>query len=469
MNAVIEEKPVAAIDNWAQQAVAKQRRFFDSAATKSYESRMAQLRKIKRAIIDYADDIEKALKQDIGRPAFEAHVETSTAMDEVKHAMKHLKKWMAPQRVGTSPFAQPGRSRIESTPLGVTFIMGPYNYPFLLCIQPLIGAIAAGNTVILKPSSLNPTVADVIERMVEANFSDDYVKVFKGSTEVTNELLKERFDHIFFTGSPRVGRIVMAAAAKHLTPVTLELGGKSPTIVHHDANLDIAVKRIVSGKMLNAGQTCVAPDHIYVHASVRNDFERKMVRFLKQSYGDDPQASPDFGRLINNRHFKRVKDLIDPSKVIAGGETDEAENYIAPTLMSGVTMDDPVMQEEIFGPVLPIIEYNELSEIYDRVKQIPNHPLALYLFTESDKVEREVLDNIQFGGGCINNTVMHVANGNLPFGGVGESGMGNYHGKKSFDTFSHQRSILKATTRFDIKLRYAPYKNKVNILKFLLR
>lgn len=469
MNAVIEEKPVAEVNDWAHQAVQKQRKFFESGATRSYEVRMKQLRKIKQAIIDYADDIEKALKQDIGRPPFEAHIETTTALDEVKHAIKHLKKWMAPKKVGTTFFAQPGRSRIESTPLGVTFIMGPYNYPFLLTIQPLIGAIAAGNTAIIKPSSLNPAVADVIERIVENNFGEDYVKVFKGSTEVTNELLKEKFDHIFFTGSPRVGRIVMAAAAQHLTPVTLELGGKSPTIIHKDANLDIAVKRILAGKMMNAGQTCVAPDHIFVHQSVRQEVERRMVQFLKDSYGDDPQASPDLSRIINNKHFKRVKGLIDPSKVIAGGQADESDNYIAPTLMSAVSMDDPVMQEEIFGPVLPIMEYQDLSEVYEKVKQLPGHPLALYLFTESESVERDVLDNIQFGGGCINNTVMHVANAHLPFGGVGESGMGSYHGRKSFDTFSHQRSILKASTKFDIKLRYAPYKNKVKIFRMMLR
>lgn len=469
MNAVIEGNPVQQTNNWAHEAVEKQRRFFESGATRSYESRIKQLKKLKHAIIKYADDVEKALNKDIGRPPFEAYIESATALDEVKHAIKHLKKWMAPRKVGTSMLAQPGRSRIEYTPLGVTFIMGPYNYPFLLCIQPLIGAIAAGNTVILKPSSLNPAVADVIEKLVEENFSEDYVKVFKGSTEVTNELLKERFDHIFFTGSPRVGRIVMAEAAKHLTPVTLELGGKSPTIVHKDANIEIAAKRILSGKMMNAGQTCVAPDHLFVHSAIRKEFEHALKRYLREGYGENPQQSPDFGRIINKRHFERVKGLIDPDKVIYGGQSDENENYIAPTLMADIDMDHPAMQEEIFGPVLPIMEYTELSEIYQKVKQLPGHPLALYLFTESKAVEDDVLANIQFGGGCINNTVMHVANGSLPFGGVGESGMGSYHGKRSFETFSHQRSILKATTKFDIKFRYAPYKKKVNIFKMMMR
>ena len=469
MNAVLEREPVEGAETWADVAVAKQRRYFESGATRSYDFRIQQLKKIKQGIIKYADDIEKALKADIGRPPFEAHIETSTALDDVKHAIKHLKKWMAPKKVSTSLIAQPGKSRIESTPLGVTFIMGPYNYPFLLCIQPLIGAIAAGNTAVMKPSSLNPAVADVIERMVQEYFSDELVMVVKGSTEVTNELLKQKFDHIFFTGSPRVGRIVMAAAAQHLTPVTLELGGKSPTIVHSDANLHVAAKRIVSGKMMNAGQTCVAPDHLFVHTSVKAAFEKEIVQVIKDSYGTDPQQSPDFGRIINAKHFERVKGLIDSSKLLLGGRTDSKENYIEPTLLTGVSMDDPVMQEEIFGPVLPIIEYSDLSEIYTAVKKLPGHPLALYLFTESQAIEDDVLANIQFGGGCINNTVMHVGNGHLPFGGVGESGMGNYHGHSSFETFSHKRSILKAPSRFDIKFRYAPYKNKVKIFKMMLR
>ncbi|MCG8313578.1 MAG: aldehyde dehydrogenase [Pseudomonadales bacterium] len=469
MNAVIEENNITELTDWAKAAVSQQRQYFESGATRSYEFRLAQLNKLKEAIIKYADDIEKALKQDIGRPPFEAYVETSTALDEVKHTIKHLRKWMNPKRVGTNMWAQPGRSRIECTPLGVTMIMGPYNYPFLLCIQPLIGALAAGNTVVMKPSSLNPATADVIEKMMQEMYNDEYVKVFKGSTEVTNELLKQRFDHIFFTGSPRVGKIIMAAAAQHLTPVTLELGGKSPTIVHADANLTIAAKRIAAGKMLNVGQTCVAPDHIFVHASIREQFEAELCNYLKEAYGDNPQASPDLGRMINDKHFERVAGLIDTSKVIHGGQTDAKDKFIAPTIMSGVTMDDPVMQEEIFGPVLPLVEYNNLSEVYEHVKKIPDHPLALYLFTESNQVEKDVLANIQFGGGCINNTVMHVANGNLPFGGVGESGIGSYHGRKSFETFSHQRSILKATTRFDIKFRYAPYKNKVNIMKMMMR
>jgi aldehyde dehydrogenase (NAD+) len=349
------------------------------------------------------------------------------------------------------------------------FIMGPYNYPFVLCIQPLIGALAAGNTVIMKPSSLNPQTAKVMEKMAKEFFSPDVFQIFLGSTEVTDALLEEQFDHIFFTGSPRVGKIVMAKAARFLTPVTLELGGKSPTIVHSDAKLDIAAKRVLAGKMMNVGQTCIAPDHLFVHASVKDAFERKLVETLKTFYGNDPQKSPDLGRMINAKHFERVKALIDPAKVLAGGQTDAKDLYIAPTLLKNVTPDDAVMQEEIFGPVLPIISYNALSEVYQHVKKLPNHPLALYVFTESREVERDVLDNIQFGGGCVNNTLMHIANNNMPFGGVGESGMGAYHGHRSFLTFSHQRSVLKSSTFMDLPMRYAPYKDKVKLFKAMFK
>ena len=469
MGVLPESQTLNQTDDWAADAVARQRQYFESGATRSHAFRMQQLRKLKDAIVAYQGEIQDALKADIGRPAFEAYIEISTAIEDLKHTLKHLKGWMKPRRVGTSMWAQPGRSRIESTPQGVTFLLGPYNYPFLLLIQPLIGSIAAGNTSVLKPSSLNPTVANVVEKIIKQCFSDEYVTVFKGSTEVTNALLEQRFDHIFFTGSPRVGRIVMAAAAKHLTRVTLELGGKSPTIVHKDANLKVAARRILAGKMLNVGQTCVAPDHVHVHEDIKDAFENVMVATLQEFYGDDPRQSPDLGRMINERHFDRVAGLIDQDKVLVGGDSDRAQKYIAPTLLRDVSMDDAVMQEEIFGPILPLLTYRSIEELLANLKKLPEHPLALYLFTASEQVERQILDNTRFGGGCINNTVMHVANPNLPFGGVGESGMGAYHGQNSFDVFSHQRSILKATTLFDIKFRYAPYKDKVNLIKKMIR
>jgi|SRR5690554_667221 len=455
--------------DWAADIVARQRTYFESGATRDLQFRLAQLRKLKQAIVDHKDDIAEALKADIGRPPLEAYIETTTAFEDLKHTIKNLRRWMAPQKVGTSMWAQPGTSRIESTPLGVNFIMGPYNYPFLLCIQPLIGALAAGNTVIMKPSSLNPATSALLVKMLSKCFKPELVAVYEGSTEITNALLEQRFDHVFFTGSPRVGRIIMAAAAKHLTPVTLELGGKSPTIVHKDANLKLAAKRIVSGKMLNVGQTCIAPDHVFVHRDIRADFEREIVAAVKTFYGDDPINSPDLGRMINHRHFDRVAALIDKTKVLVGGQTDRDSKFIAPTVLGGVTMADPIMQEEIFGPLLPLLEYSELSELYSHVKSLPQHPLALYLFTRSVQVERDVLANIQFGGGCINNTVMHVANAHLPFGGVGESGMGAYHGKSSFDTFSHKRSILRSSNWLDIPLRYAPYKDRVELLRKMVK
>lgn len=469
MGAVLDDKTINQSQDWAADAVAKQRRYFESGATRSYEFRIQQLKKLKSALVKYQTDIQEALKADIGRPEFEAYIEISTAYEDLKHTIKHLKSWMKPKRVATTLWAQPGRSRIESVPQGVTMLMGPYNYPFLLLVQPLIGAIAAGNTAVLKPSSLNPSVANVVEKMMKECFNDEFVATFKGSTEVTNSLLEQRFDHIFFTGSPRVGRIVMAAAAKHLTKVTLELGGKSPTIIHKDANLKIAARRTLAGKMMNVGQTCVAPDHLHVHKDIKEAFEKELVATLKEWYGDSPVQSPDLGRMINDRHFERVAGLIDKSKVLAGGQTDASQRFIAPTLLKDVTMDDAVMQEEIFGPVLPMVTYSSMEELIGNIKKLPEHPLALYLFTESKDVEQFVLANTQFGGGCINNTVMHVANPNLPFGGVGESGMGAYHGKSSFDVFSHQRGILKATTLFDIKMRYAPYLDKVNMIKKMIK
>lgn len=464
MGAVLETENLTLTQGWATEAVERQRAFFESGATRSYAFRVQQLNRLREAIVEYQTDLQDALKADIGRPPFEAYIEISTAIEDLKHTIKHLKGWMKPKRVATSAWAQPGRSRIEAVPQGVTFIMGPYNYPFLLLIQPLIGSISAGNTAVLKPSSLNPTVADVVEKIVKKCFSEDYISVFKGSTEVTNELLEQRFDHIFFTGSPRVGRIVMAAAARHLTKVTLELGGKSPSIIHKDANLKVAARRTLAGKMLNVGQTCVAPDHVHVHVDIKDAFEKELVAAVREFYSDNSIDSPDLGRMINDRHFDRVAALIDKAKVLIGGQTERSQKFIAPTIMSNVSMDDAVMQEEIFGPVLPLITYTTLDELIGNIKRLPAHPLALYLFTESEGVEREILDRVQFGGGCINNTVMHVANPNLPFGGVGESGMGSYHGKNSFDVFSHQRGILKATTKFDLPMRYAPYAKKLPLL-----
>jgi aldehyde dehydrogenase (NAD+) len=468
-NLETQSRDIHNIPAWAGQAVSRQRSFFDARGTREYQFRLEQLEKLKQSVVDHRQDVVLALKADIGRPELEAYYEILGVLEEIKYAIKHLHAWMKPRRVVTSALAQPGRSRIEYTPKGVVFLMGPYNYPFLLCLQPLVGSIAAGNCTILQPSPLTRATSRLISKMVGELFPEEYVRVFEGDIEVASRLLEEKFDHIFFTGSPRVGRIVMAAAARHLTPVTLELGGKSPAIVHSDCDLKVAVRRIISGKMLNAGQTCVAPDHVFVHAAIKDAFISEATRVLKEFFGNDPSQSPDFGRLINDRHFERVKSLIDPLKVVVGGQTDKASKYIAPTLMRDVSIDDAVMREEIFGPVLPVLTYDSLSEVFEQVRKLPRHPLALYLFTNSKAVEQKVLGNIQFGGSCINNTVIHVGNSHLPFGGVGESGMGSYHGVHSFEVFSHQRSILKSATFIDLKLRYAPYGNKVKLMRWFTR
>ena len=452
----------------ARSLVATQRQYFESGITRDYHFRIKQLKILKNAILSYQDKICDALNQDLGRCTFEALIECLQMYEEINHIIKHLKSWMKPKRVTTELLAQPGRSRIEYTPKGVVFVMGPYNYPFMLSLQPSVGAMAAGNCVILKPSSHAPKTSSVLRQMIDEYFPAEYFKVKEGTTDVTGKLLENRFDHIFLTGSPRVGKVIMESAAKHLTPVSLELGGKSPTIVHHDCNIKIAAKRILSGKMLNAGQTCVAPDYVFVHSSIKDEFIKTAVSELKKFYGDNPKESTDFGRIINNRHFNRLKNLIVDSKVVVGGASDEGKKYIAPTLMKNVSLDDGVMKEEIFGPILPIMEYTELSEIYRSVRELPQHPLALYLFTSSKDVEKEVLENIQFGGGCINNTMIQLANGNLPFGGVGESGLGSYHKHHSFLEFSHKRSVIKTPTIFDLKWRYPPYKNKHKLLQRLI-
>ncbi len=459
------ETAVKSEKNWAKQAIDKQRHFFNTGATRPYSFRVEQLKKLKHQIKKYHHEAAIALKKDIGRPQFEAYFEIAPLLYELNHTIKKLKSWMKPKKVRTSLLAQPGRSRIEYTPKGIVFLVGPYNYPFILCLQPLVGAIAAGNCVVVKPSSLTPEVSKLVTKIVGEVFPDEYINVFEGSTPVTNQLLEEKFDHIFFTGSPRVGRIIMAAAAKHLTPVTLELGGKSPAIIHSDADLKVAARRIVAGKFMNAGQTCVAPDYLFVHDSIKDEFLIELEKTVNHSFGHDPVKSPDFGRLINDRHFERVKQLIDPSKLVIGGQTDKSRKYIAPTILRDVDMEDAVMQEEIFGPVLPVMGYKNLGEIYELVDKMPRHPLALYLFTENPDIEKDVLSHIQFGGGCINNTILHVGNGYLPFGGAGESGIGSYHGYYSFEAFSHKRSILSSVTRFDPRFRYAPYRNKVKWMK----
>ena len=451
-------------------SVAKQREFFKSGATKSYHSRMGTLTRLKTALIQYESTLNDALKEDLGKPEFESYLtETGFCLHDLSTTISRLKRWMKPRSTLTSLLTQPGSSRIYYSPLGVNLIIAPYNYPVMLTFSPLIAALAAGNTVVIKTSEITPACSAVIRRLIEETFAPELVAYVEGDVPETTTLLQQKFDHIFFTGSPRVGSIVMSAAAKNLTPVTLELGGKSPCIVHEDAKLDIAVNRIVATKFLNAGQTCVAPDYVMVHKSVKEAFLAKLKARIISVYGEDASSSPDFARIVSDNHFERICGLIDQQKVIVGGQSRAETRFIAPTVMTDVTLKDKIMSDEIFGPVLPVLEYDALSDVYAVVDQLPHHPLGCYLFSESKMVQQEVMESIQAGGACINNCVFHAANHYLPFGGVGESGIGAYHGFHGFECFSHKKGVLKTASWIDIPLTYAPYGNKIKWLRKFLK
>mgnify|MGYP002725641360 CR=1 FL=1 len=450
--------------------IRNQRAFFNSSATRSRRFRMKQLGKLKEGLQRYEARFAAALAQDLGKSEFEAYAtEIGFTLHELTRTMKQLKRWMRPKKVRTPLLLQPASSRIEFSPLGVNLIISPFNYPAGLTFAPLIAAIAAGNTAVVKTSELTPNVSEVIKELIEELFEPEYVAYVPGEVHQTTLLLAQVFDHIFFTGSPRVGSIVMEAAAKHLTPVTLELGGKSPCIVHSDAKIKIAVNRIVYGKFMNAGQTCVAPDYVLVHRSVKAKFLEQLEQRIRSVFGDDASSSPDFGRIVSDRHHSRILGLIDPDNVILGGEFDRARRYISPTVMANVSLDDEVMKEEIFGPVLPVLEYGDIDDVRNIVAGLPQHPLACYIFSESRAVQEELISSIQFGGGCINHCLQHLANPNLPFGGVGESGIGSYHGFSGFERFSHKKSILKAASWFDMPLIYRPYRGKLKMVRKVMK
>jgi len=450
--------------------VRKQHALFNSSVTHTYDFRINELLKFKRGIEKFESQFSIALKDDLGKSEFESYVtEIGFILHDLTNTIKHLKKWMKPKRIKTPLLVQPASSQILFTPLGVNLIISPFNYPVGLTFAPLIAAIAAGNTSVVKTSELTPNVSKAIQKLIEETFDPEYVAYIPGEVPETTLLLKQNFNHIFFTGSPRVGSIVMEAAAKHLTPVTLELGGKSPCIVHSDAKINIAVKRIVYGKFMNAGQTCVAPDYVMVHQSVKEEFLEKIKQRIIDIYGDDASLSPDFGRIVNEQHHSRIVSLIDQDKVIVGGHFNKADRYIAPTVMKNVTLKDNVMAEEIFGPILPVMEYNNFDKILDTIAKLPQHPLACYIFSESKAVQRELISRIQFGGGCINHCIQHLVNPNLPFGGVGESGIGSYHGFNGFERFSHKKSILKAASWLDLPLIYPPYQGKINTIRRIMK
>ena len=451
------------------QTIKEQRELFRSGLTRPIKFRLAQLDKLRQGILKYEREILDALKLDLNKPEYEAYAtEVGLVLHSINHISKNLEKWAKVKVVKTPLQLAPAKSSIRYEPLGVVLIVAPFNYPFQLLIEPLLGAIAAGNTAVLKPSEYTAHTEAIIVKLISETFSSDYIKVVTGGREVSEGLFKAPFDHIFFTGSVQTGKIVMKAAADNLVPVTLELGGKSPTIVHNDTDIKMAALRITWGKFMNAGQICIAPDYIYVHKDVEQLFIDEVLKCMLSFYGPLPIKSPDYCRIVNEKHFNRIVSLIDHDKVVIGGQYDLSQKYIAPTVMKNVTWDDAVMKEEIFGPIMPILVYDSIETVIDIITQKPK-PLALYVFSESESLQEYLVDQIPFGGGCINDTIMHVASEYLPFGGTGDSGMGAYHGEASFKTFSHRKSILKKSSVFELKLLYPPYKNNVQWIRKIFK
>lgn len=449
------------------------RDFFATGVTRPLEFRREQLKKLASALEQYEPAILAALQADLGKSPYQSLAsELGLVHAEINHALRHLTRWAASATRSTPWLVAPARGWVQPEPFGVALIVGPWNYPVQLLLSPLVSAIAAGNAVILKPSELAPHTAAALTALITATFPAEYITAVNGGPEVAEALLQERFDKIFFTGSSRVGRMVMTAAARHLTPLTLELGGKCPAIVGADAKVELAARRIVWGKFLGAGQTCVAPDHVRVHRSLREPFLRAMKKTLLEFYGPDPRRSSDYGRIVNQKHFARLLDYLGDGKIFHGGESDAQELYLAPTILTDVPSDARVMQEEIFGPVLPVLEFDELAETVAQLQAGPT-PLALYLFTEDRETERKVINEVSSGGVCVNDTISHMIGTGLPFGGLGESGFGTYHGRAGFDAFSHQRSVLRRGTWLDLPFRYPPARLSIatlkRALKFLLR
>lgn len=437
--------------------VAIQRAYFNTGNTLPVPKRILALKKLKAAILHYQPQIEIALQKDLGKSAFESYMcEIGMTLSEIDYMLKHIHSYAKEQHVHT-PLAQfPSKSYRKPSPYGVVLIMSPWNYPFLLTLDPLINAIAAGNTVVLKPSAYSSHTTAIIEKLITNCFPQKYIAVVTGGRAENTSLLEEHFDYIFFTGSPAVGKEVMRYASNHLTPVTLELGGKSPCIVEKSADLKLAAKRIVFGKYLNCGQTCVAPDYIYCDARIKDDLVAEIRKQIILQFGKDPLDNPNYGKIINDKHFHRLLGLIDPTKVVTGGSFIEKTLRIDPTVLDDVSFSDAVMQEEIFGPILPVLTYSSLDYAIEKINSMP-HPLAFYLFTSERKIAKKVTTCCGFGGGCINDTIIHLATSEMGFGGFGESGMGSYHGKEGFQTFTHYKSIVNKKTWLDLPMRYQPY------------
>ena len=454
-----------------QQVLASQRAYFQMGATLPVAFRIAMLKRLYAAVQSRRDEILAALTADLGKSDYEGFMcEVGLSLTEISYMIRHVKKFAAEKTVRT-PLAQfASRSYQKPVPYGTVLVMSPWNYPFLLAVEPLANALAAGNTVVLKPSAYSPATSAVIARLVEETFPPELVAVVTGGRQENAALLKQKFDLIFFTGSQAVGKEVLRSAAENLTPAVLELGGKSPCIVDETAKIRLAARRIVFGKYLNCGQTCVAPDFILCHASVKDQFVEAVKEEISRQYGENPLENPDYGRIVNEKHFRRLLSLIQPDKVVVGGRYDEAGCRIEPTVLDKVDWTDAVMQEEIFGPIMPILSYEGLEEVIARLQGLPK-PLALYIFSENRAAINAVTSRISYGGGCVNDTVIHLATSEMAFGGVGESGMGGYHGKAGFDTFSHTKSMVDKKTWIDLPVRYQPYKRGLygRLLDLLLR
>jgi aldehyde dehydrogenase (NAD+) len=447
------------------------REFFNENSTRSYSFRKAQLTALKNAILSHEHQLHEALYTDLRKSPEESWVtETGFLIAEINHTLRHLKSWMKRDRVRTNLLNFPSRSFIYKEPMGVVLIIGPWNYPLQLLLTPLVGAIAAGNCAVLKPSEFAPATAAVIQNIIEETFPKNYISYVQGEgAAVIPEMMEAfRFDHVFYTGSSQVGKSIYALAAKQLIPVTLELGGKSPCVVEKDANIRVAARRIALTKFSNAGQMCVAPDYVLAHQSIKGELVQELKKAISEFYLEDASLSYNYGRIVNEKQFLRLKYYLDHGHILYGGKHDQASLYIQPTLIENVSMHMAVMGEEIFGPVLPILAFSEYEEARDLIRQNPE-PLAFYLFTESRERQQQWIADIPFGGGCINNASWHLTNFNLPFGGRGNSGIGAYHGKFSFDVFSHKKAVMKTPTWFDPRIKYPPFKGKLQLFKKIIK
>lgn len=440
-----------------------------SKSISSLEERKKKLSLLRATILEKEKLITDALIADLGKAPFESYMsEVGFILEEIRHTLKHLSTWTKRRKVRTPLSLLPARSYIYPEPYGVVLIFSPWNYPFQLCLSPFIGAIAAGNSVVVKPSEYAPKTSEAIRDLLSSVFDGDEVQVIEGDQEVTQKLIQQKFDYLFFTGSTPVGKIMMKAAAEHLTPVTLELGGKSPCIIEESANLDLAARRCAWGKFMNAGQTCVAPDYVAIPRKLQDEFILRLKTHLQSFYGEKVKESSDYSRIINQKHMSRLEELLSGNQIAIGGEVHKEDKFISPTVIRDVSWNDQIMEEEIFGPILPLIPYDNLSDVLTKMKSLPK-PLAFYIFSQNIKKAEDIINQVSFGGGCINDTMVHLVNPHLPFGGVGASGMGSYHGKKSFDTFTHYKSVVNQFTKMDNPVRYPPYKGKMKWLKLFLR